>query len=74
MSKTVETTLACLQRHTDNMDLDSDFHKGFTCGKGKVMYFMYIWHPSGRATIYPKEDGRYPRYVESDQKITIHWK
>ena len=38
-----------------NRDLQPDIHLGFTIGKGKVFYWMMIWHKSGNVTVYPKE-------------------
>ncbi len=71
--RTVKCTLNFLQDHTDHRDLDADVHKGFTIGNGKILYFMYIWHRSGNATVYPI-NGKGGRYVKGDCEITIHFK
>ena len=58
-------------------DLDSEYHKGFTIGKGKKMYWMMIWHPnSGNVTVYSSGDSEYPtaRWLPGDTEITIHFK
>ncbi len=72
--RTVKCTLNFLQDHTDHRDLDSNVHKGFTIGNGKVMHFMYIWHRSGNATVYSINGGESGRYVKGDVDITIHFK
>jgi hypothetical protein len=57
-------------------DLDPEFHKGFTIGRGKKMYWYLIWHGSGNCTVYSDEEaGRMSgRYIKGDQEITIHFK
>ncbi len=73
--RTVKCTLNFLQDHTDHVDLDGRIHKGFTIGNGKVLYFMYIWHKSGNATVYPINGNSINgRYVRGDVPITIHFK
>jgi hypothetical protein len=62
------------QDYTDNRDLDSSIHKGFTYGRGKVMYFMMIWHGSGHVTIHPVDDNKSPRWINGDSTITIHFR
>jgi hypothetical protein len=76
MSKKVTCKICFLQEHTDNKDLNSNVHEGFTVGtKGKIMYWMMVWHgTSGNVTVYPISDNHPPRYLSGDQLITIHWK
>ncbi len=71
--KTVKCKLCFLQDHTDHRDLDSSVHEGFTIGNGKAMYFMYTWHKSGNASVFPI-NGNGRRYVRGDVEITIHFK
>lgn len=65
---------------TDNTgtgDLDNEYHKGFTIGRGKQLYWMMIWHGSGHVTVFTAgEDGKQPRarWINGDTLITIHWK
>lgn len=55
-----------------NADLNSTYHKGFTVGSGKVLYWEMIWHSkSGNVTVYNKSA---KRYLSGDQEITIHFK
>lgn len=63
-----------LQDYTGNKDLDPDFHKGFTIGKGKQLYFMFIWHGTGNVTVYPAQGGLSGRWIPGDTLITIHYK
>lgn len=66
----------CILNGTDS-DMDSDIHKGFTVGKGKVMYWYIIFHEKGYgASIYHHEDGKplVRRWVPSDTEITVHFK
>lgn len=56
-------------------DLDSKLHNGFTIGKrGKQMYWYFIWHSTGNASVF---NSGYPvkrRFIRGDQLITIHFK
>jgi hypothetical protein len=62
------------QDFTDNRDLDSDIHEGFTIGKGKKMYWSMIWHASsGNVTVYAIDDDS-RRYISGGSMITIHFK
>lgn len=71
----IKCKICFYQRYTDNRDLDSAIHKGFTIGRGKVVYFMMIWHAnSGNVTVYPVNDNSFPRYISGDTEITIHFK
>jgi hypothetical protein len=54
-------------------DLDNNFHKGFTIGSGKQLYWELIWHNSGHVTVYPLS-GKSGRYIKGDTVITIHFK
>lgn len=55
-------------------DLNSDFHKGFTIGKGKILYWMMIWHGrSGHVTVISKENPFSKRWIKGDTLITIHF-
>ena len=73
--KTITCPLCCYQKYTNNQDLDSDYHKGFTIGtKGRKMYWMMIWHASGHATVYSIENPPRGRWVHGDTIITIHLK
>lgn len=56
-----------------NADLDSDIHEGFTIGKGKVLYWMLIWHKSGNCTVFSRKNAS-PRYLKGDTEITVHFK
>lgn len=78
-------TIQCLARdlgdvlkneHGHPMDLDSDFHMGFTIGKrGKKMYWYFIWHPrSGNASIFTSGFPMERSYIYNDQLITVHFK
>jgi hypothetical protein len=65
-----------LYNHQDfigNRDLDWNFHKGFTIGKGKQLYWSLTWHRTGNATVYPINE-RSGRWVSGDVEITIHFK
>lgn len=63
------------QDYIGNEDLDARIHEGFTVGRGKVMYFLMIWHSSGACTVYPTEQYiNSPRYLRGDEMITIHFK
>lgn len=73
-NRTVKCTLNFLQDHTDHQDLNSDVHKGFTIGNGKTLYFMYVWHKSGNATVYSINGSIYGRHVRGDIPIIIHFK
>lgn len=55
-------------------DLDSSIHKGFTIGNGKKMYWYFIWHPSGNATVFDTEYPMNKRYIKGEQEITVHFK
>lgn len=59
-----------------NSDMNEDIHEGFTIGKGKVMYWLIIWHQSGHCTVYRKDnqDGLIRRWISGDQEISIHFK
>jgi len=72
-NRTIECTINYLQDHTNNRDLDSDYHKGFTIGKGRNLYWEMIWHGSGNVTVYSTTTGC-KRYIAGDSKITIHFK
>jgi hypothetical protein len=73
--RTVKCQLCFLQEHTDNKDLDGNVHEGFTIGKGKALYFLYVWHQSGNASVYSVKEGVHSgRYVKGDVDITIHFK
>jgi hypothetical protein len=54
------------------IDLDFRLHKGFTIGAGKKLYWYFIWHPSGNATVYDSPP-RNKRYIKGDQLITVHF-
>lgn len=56
-----------------NRDLDSNFHKGFTVGKGKTFYWLMIWHSSGNVTVYPRDDGKRGRWISGDTIVTVHF-
>lgn len=74
MNKKIICKLCDLQSNIGNCDLDSHQHKGFTVGKGKVMYWYIVWHPSCNASIYTSEREIRRRYVRGDIEITIHFK
>lgn len=57
-----------------NRDLDVDFHQGFTIGKGKTLYWMMIWHPSGNVTVFPYGGPLRRRWISGDTEITVHFK
>lgn len=69
----VSCTINYLQDYTGNRDLDNDFHKGFTIGKGKQLYWMFIWCGTGNVTVYPVNN-KSGRWIPGDTKITIHFK
>lgn len=77
MHKTATCKICYLQDHTDNRDLDSNVHEGFTIGKGKAMYWMISWHNSGHCTVFRKDNiggDLVRRWISGDTLITIHWK
>lgn len=75
MEKVIKCPICRYQSYTYNRDLDSDIHKGFTIGRGKVMYWCMIWHASsGNVTVYPISESSAPRYISGDTEITIHLK
>lgn len=56
-------------------DLESNLHNGFTIGKGKQLYWMMIWHPSGNVSVFTADDGPLrKRWISGDTEITIHFK
>lgn len=61
-----------LQDYTGNKDLD-DHHKGFTIGKGRQLYYMFVWHSTGNVTVYSLK-GQSGRWISGDTLITIHYK
>lgn len=63
-----------LHDHTEGLDLDCDWAYGFTVGRGKIMYWYFIWHSSGNATVYTPEIPARKRFISGDQMITIHFK
>lgn len=73
--ESITVPIAGYQDYTNNRDLDSDYHKGFTIApKGWQMYWMMIWHPeSGNVTVV-NLDGTTKRYISGDSLITIYWK
>lgn len=71
--KTITVPLCRLQDYIGNADLDSNYHRGFTVGRGVVMYFMFIWHSSGTCTVYPKDEKRWPRNLTGNEMITVHF-
>ena len=76
MKENIESITVPISRHQDyigNRDIDNKFHKGFTVGRGKVMYWMLIWHNTGTATVYPIDENRWPRNLKGDELITIHF-
>lgn len=76
-SKKVTCRICELTDHTGAYfpsDMDYDTHEGLTIGKGKAMYWMMIWHPSGNCTVFSKEKDGVRRWLSGDQEITIHFK
>ncbi len=55
-------------------DLDDNYHHGFTIGKGKKLYWLMIWHPSGHVTVIPRYPPHYRRWMDGGTQITIHFK
>lgn len=56
-------------------DLEDGKHLGFTIGKGKKMYWYFIWHSaSGNATVYTADIPMDKRYIKNEQLITVHFK
>lgn len=55
-------------------DMDSDFHKGFTVGNGKKLYWEIIYTTGGHARVFRASDGMVGRWVHGSSKITIHFK
>lgn len=75
MAKRIVTCKACeLHDHTAGWDLDPDWAEGFTVGNGKVMYWYFIWHSTGNATVYTPETNMRKRYIKGDQIINIYFK
>lgn len=72
--KHIKCKICFLQEYTRNADLDSDLHEGFTIGKGKILYWCFVWHSTGNVTCHPKKHGGYPRWITGDTIITVHWK
>lgn len=74
MGYTITCKASELHEHTDGLDLDSDWAEGFTVGRGKIMYWYFIWHSTGNATVYTPEMPPKSRFISGDQLITIHFK
>lgn len=72
-SKNTTCKICHITDNTQTGDLDNDWHKGFTIWKGKVLYWMMIWHQSGHVTVYSSGETS-PRWIDGDTLITIHWK
>lgn len=69
------TCKACFLTDTIDGDLDGNIHKGFTVGeKGKIMYWYFIWHGTGNASIYTAGYPMKRSYIKGDQIIKIHFK
>ncbi len=73
VERTVNVEICSLQEQTDNADLNSNIHLGFTIGRGNKMYFLYNWHRTGNVTVYPI-DGGAPRWLPGDTVVKIHFK
>ncbi len=70
--QTLTVPLAGYQDYTENRDLNSEYHIGFTLKNGRTMYWYMIWHNSGNCTI--ANDNASKRWVDGNSEITIHWK
>lgn len=58
-------------------DLDDEVHNGFTIGRGKVMYWMMLWHKSGHVSVFSigrTNDEIKRRWLDGSTEITIHFK
>lgn len=71
--KANETFFYILDDFGRPMDLDCRIHKGFTVGNGKKMYWYFVWHNSGNATIYDCEYPMNKRHINGEQLITVHF-
>lgn len=71
------TCKACMMHdYTGNKDLDPNVHSGFTVGKGKKLYWYFIWHTTGNATVYAIEGNGKPmkkRFIRGNQIIHVHF-
>ncbi len=75
MNKKITCKISHLSQNTGTGDLDSRIHKGFTIGKGRVLYWMLLWHQSGHVTVFnTKPHSLGGRWISGDSEITIHFK
>jgi hypothetical protein len=78
MSKNVTCKLCDIADNTgfdEPSDLDPEIHEGFTVGKGKTMYWYYVWSGRGNAYIYRLDGSELVRrWVPGDVEVTIHFK
>lgn len=66
---------ACDLTEKINGDLNSHLHEGFTIGRrGKIMFWYFIWHSTGNASVVTSEIPGKKRFIRGDQTITIHLK
>lgn len=73
MKNVITCQLCHHQDYIGNADLVPEKHLGFTVGRGKVMYFLMIWHSSGNVTVFPVDDKKhYPRFLTGLETIHIH--